>query len=208
MHMNKKKRNIKLSLDKLPILLVAIIFSLLVFEDKAIAQAADVPKPMPNGDFNSIFLQGNRGFYAVPKWLVIQSIESEVNGGTVNCRYTPNGEIRSRIQRGAILTAVFNKTAKGRVPNPHTSADDAIVLDSNGSPWLRVIGTREELAYPVKPNIFYDLGQCYVRANLKYIAPINPDAMTNFYDQKIPRAYCISSPFYCLPFISRSLSLR
>jgi len=59
--------------------------------------------------------------------------------------YTPNGEIRSRIQRGAILTAVFNQTAKGRVPNPHTSADDAIVLDSSDSPWLRVIGTREEL---------------------------------------------------------------
>ena len=207
MHMNKGRRSIKLNLYTLPILLVTIIFSLLIFKDKAIAQAADVPKPNGNGDFSSIFLQGNRGFYAVQKWLIIQSVESEVNGGTVNCRYTPNGEIRSRIQRGAILTAVFNQTANGRGPNPHTSADDAIVLDSSGSPWLRVIGTREELAYPVKPLIFYDLGECYVRANLKYIAPINPDAI-NFYDQKKSLSYCTSKPLYCLPIISRWLSLK
>jgi hypothetical protein len=205
--MNKGRRSIKLNLYTLPILLVTIIFSLLIFKDKAIAQAADVPKPNGNGDFSSIFLQGNRGYYAVQKWLIIQSVESEANGDTVNCRYTPNGEIRSRIQRGAILTAVFNQTANGRVPNPHTSADDAIVLDSSGSPWLRVIGTREELAYPVKPLIFYDLGECYVRANLKYIAPINPDAI-NFYDQKISLSYCTSKPLYCLPSISRWLSLR
>ncbi|GBO51512.1 hypothetical protein APA_476 [Pseudanabaena sp. lw0831] len=192
---------------KLPILLVAIISSLLIFKDKAIAQEADVPKPNGNGDFNSIFLQGNRGYYAVKKWLVIQFVESEMNGGVVNCRYTPNGEIRSRIPRGAILTAVFNQTANGRVPNPHTSADDAIVLDNNGSPWLRVIGTREELAYPVRPLTFDDLGECYVRANLKYIAPINPDAI-NYYDQKISRSYCISKPLYCLSIISRWLSLR
>ena len=178
-----------------------------MLEGKAIAQEADVPKPNASGDFNSIFLQGNRGFYAVQKWLIIQSVESEPNGGTVNCRYTPNGEIRSRIRRGAILTAVFNKTAMGRVPNPHTSADDAIVLDSSGSPWLRVIGTREELAYPVKPLIFYDLGECYVRANLKYIAPINPDAI-NFYEQKTSFSYCAAKPLYCLPIISQWLSLR
>lgn len=207
MPMNKKRKIIKLNLDKLPILLVAIIFSVLNFEDKAIAQSANVPQPNLSGDFSSIFLQGNRGFYAVQKWLIIQSEESEANGGTVNCRYTPNGEIRSRIQRGAILTAVFNKTAMGRVPNPHTSADDAIVLDSSGSPWLRVIGTREELAYPVKPLIFYDLGECYVRANLKYIAPINPDAI-NLYDQKKSFSYCAVKSLYCLPIIAQWLSLR
>lgn len=207
MQMNRKRRIIKLNLYKLPILLVAIISSLLIFEDKAIAQAADVPKPNSNGDFDSIFVQGNRGYYAVKKWLVIQFVKSEVNGGTVNCRYTPNGEIRSRLQRGAILTAVFNQTAKGRLPNPHTSADDAIVLDSSGSPWLRVIGTREELAYPVRPLTFSDLGECYVRANLKYIAPINPDAI-NFYNQKESRSYCNSKSLYCLSIISQWLSLR
>ncbi len=66
MYMDTK--SIKLDLKKPPILLVAIISSLLVFEDQAIAQAADVPKPNANGDFSSIFVQGNRGFYAVDKW--------------------------------------------------------------------------------------------------------------------------------------------
>jgi hypothetical protein len=207
MYMNKQRKITKLNLDKLLILLGTTIFSLLILEDKAIAQAADVPKPNLSGDFSSIFLQGNRGFYAVQKWLVIESVESEINGGTVNCRYSPNGEIRSRIQRGAILTAVFNKTAKGRVPNPHTDADDAIILDSSGSPWLRVIGTREELAYPVRSLTFDDLGECYVRANLKYIAPINPDAI-NFYYQKKSLVYCANKLLYCLPSISQWLSLR
>lgn len=207
MLINKKRRNIKLSLSKSPILLVAIISSLLILEDKAIAQAADVPKSNSNGDFSSIFVQGNRGFYAVQKWLVIQSAESGINGEFLNCRYNPNGKIRSRISRGAILTAVFNKTPEGRVPNPHTAADDAIALDSNGSPWLRVIGTREELAYPVRPLTFNDLGECYVRANLKYIAPINPDAL-DVYDPKTSRAYCHSNPLYCLPTVSQWLSLR
>jgi hypothetical protein len=217
--MNKKSQNTKLnllnSLDLLslpnlcnpPILLGAIISASLIFADKAIAQAADVPKPNSNGDFNSIFVQGNRGFYAVNKWLVTQFIASEINGGTVNCRYMPNGEIRSQIPRGAILTAVFNQTAKGRVPSPHTAADDAIVLDSNGSPWLRVIGTKEELAYPVRPLTFADLGECYVRANLKYIAPINPDAI-DYYNQKRSASYCINQSLFCLPSILRSLSLR
>lgn len=205
--MNKKRRSIRLNLDKFPILLVAIIFSLLVFEDKATAQAADVPKPNINGDFKSIFVQGNRGFYAVQKWLVIQSLKSEVNDDSLNCRYNPNGKIRSRIQMGAILTAVFKKPASGRVLDPRTTADDAIVLDSSGLPWLRVIGTREELAYPVRPLTFDDLGVCYVRANLKYIAPINPDVLS-FYDQKISRSYCTSKPLYCLTSISQWLSLR
>jgi len=48
MQMNKKRRSIKLNLYKLPILLVAIISSLLIFEDKAIAQVADVPKSNGN----------------------------------------------------------------------------------------------------------------------------------------------------------------
>lgn len=207
MHSNKERRSTKFNLHKLSILLAAIISPLFIFEGQAIAQVADVPKPNDKGDFNSIFVQGNRGYYAVKKWLVVQFTESEVNGGTVNCRYTPNGEIRSRIPRGAILTAVFNQTAKGSVPNPPTSADDAIVLDRNGSPWLRVIGTQEELAYPVRPLTFADLGECYVRANLKYIAPINPDAI-DYYEQKTSTSYCISKPLYCLPVISRSLSLR
>lgn len=48
-------------------------------------------------------------------------------------------------------------------------------------------GLRDELAYPVRPLTFDDLGECYVRANLKYIAPINPDAINSYY-QKTSRS--------------------
>jgi hypothetical protein len=50
-----------------------------------------------------------------------------------------------------------------------------------------VKGLRDELAYPVRPLTFDDLGECYVRANLKYIAPINPDAINSYY-QKTSRS--------------------
>ena len=208
---DRNRRNINLSLGKSLIGLGSIIFSsifaVFVLEDQAIAQAADVPKSNASGDFSSIFMQGNRGFYAVQKWLIIQAAESGVNGDFLNCRYTPNGKIRSRIPRGAILTAVFNKTAEGGVPSPFTAADDAIALDNNGLPWLRVIGTQEELAYPVPPLTFSDLGQCYVRANLKYIAPINPDAI-GFDSPKTSSSICPSKSLYCSSRISQWLSLR
>lgn len=72
---------------------------------------------------------------------------------------------------------------------------------------VRLIGTNAELAYPVRPLTFNDLGECYVRANLKYIAPINSDAI-NSYNQKISSSYCVTKPLYCLPIISQWLSLR
>ncbi len=205
MHMNKGRRSIKLNLYKLPILLVAIISSLLIFEDKAIAQAAEVPNPNMNGEFRRAFQQGNRGYYRIEKWLVVQPMTS--GDYDLNCRYTPNGQVRSRISRGAILTAVFHDTGNNRSANLPDPATEAIAFDSDGLSWLRVKGLRDELAYPVRPLTFDDLGECYVRANLKYIAPINPDAF-NFYDQKISFSYCAVKSLYCLPIIAQWLSLR
>jgi hypothetical protein len=167
----------KLNLDKSSILLIAIITSLFIFEGKAIAQAAEVPNPDLNGDFRTAFQQGNRGYYRIEKWLVVQPMTS--GDYELNCRYTPNGQLRSRILRGAILTAVFHGTANKRSANLPDPATDAIAFDSDGSPWLRVKGSQNELAYPVRPLTFDDLGECYVRANLKYIAPINPDAIAS-----------------------------
>lgn len=163
----------KLNLDKPSMLLIAIITSLFIFEGKAIAQAAEVPNPDINGDFHTAFQQGNRGYYSIEKWLVVQPMTS--GDYELNCRYTPNGQLRSRILRGAILTAVFQ--GNKRQPNLPDPATDAIAFDSDGLPWLRVKGLRDELTYPVRPLTFDYLGECYVRANLKYIAPINPDAI-------------------------------
>jgi len=105
-----------------------------------IAQVAEVPNPDSSGDFRSAFQRGNRGFYTISKWLVVQ---------------------------------------------------------------LRVKGSQNELAYPAKPASFEQLGECYVRANLKYIAPINPDSLMAYDTQ----TYCKEQPLYCQPKHLKWLSL-
>ena len=159
------------------LLLASMISSVFLGEDRAIAE---VPNPDSNGDFKSAFQRGNLGFYKINKWLVVQPMAASVDDYALNCRYKPNGQIRSRIQRGAIVTAVFNGTINLRRTDTPDSIYDAIVLGSDGSPWLRVKGLQDELAYPAKPASFEQLGQCYVRANLKYIAPINPDSLSSY----------------------------
>jgi hypothetical protein len=186
------------------LLMTAIYLSSVLFEARtAIAQVADVPNPASNGDFKSAFQRGNRGFYVISKWLVIQPMGSGVEDYALNCRYTPNGQIRSRIQRGAIVTAVFKGNPNLRSAEPPDSSNDAIALDSDGSPWLRVKGLQNELAYPAKPASFDQLGECYVKANLKYIAPINPDSLMA-YDT---HTYCKEQPLYCQPKLLKWLSL-
>ncbi len=187
------------------LLLVSAISSIFVGEHKAIAQVADVPNPDSNGDFKSAFQRGNRGFYLIGKWLVVQPTGSAIGDYDLNCRYTPNGKIRSRIIRGAIITAVFQGKPNLLRDKPPDPANDAIVLDSNGYPWLRVKGLQNELAYPVKPTSFAQLGQCYVRANLKYIAPINPDSLS-FFDKE-SQAYCDKQSLYCRTLLLTWLSL-
>ena len=157
---------------------VLSVSSLYFDNTKAIAQSTDVPNPDKNGDFKTAFQQGNRGFYTIDKWLVVQPTNLETQDYFLNCRFTPNGEVRrSRISRGAIITAVFKGDQNPHNPNRPDPSDDAIAFDSNGLPWLRVKGLRDELAYPVRPLTFEQLGECYVRANLKYVAPINPDSI-------------------------------
>ena len=98
----------RLNLCNLFLLLITAssISSLMLSNHAAIAQVAEVPNPDSNGDFRSAFQRGNRGFYTISKWLVVQPMGSGVEDYALNCRYTPNGQIRSRIQRGAIITAV------------------------------------------------------------------------------------------------------
>ncbi|MFO0049792.1 MAG: hypothetical protein ACK54E_15160, partial [Pseudanabaena sp.] len=44
---------------------------------------------------------------------------------------------------------------------------------------------------------------CYVRANLKYIAPINPDSLMAYDTQ----TYCKEQTLYCQPKLLKWLSL-
>ena len=201
--------NINLKSLKFFVLWVIVLSGIPLYFDnaKAIAQAADVPNPDQDGDFKTAFQQGNRGFYITNKWLVVQPKNSETRDYALNCRYTPNGKVRSQIARGAIMTAIFKDDQNPRRPNRPDPSDDAIAFDSNGLAWLRVKGLRDELAYPVKSLDFDQLGECYVRANLKYIAPINPDSM-NSYSEKKAYAYCTPESLVCMPNIQRWLSLR
>ena len=137
------------------VLALIFFFSPLVskfFSPFASAQVAEVPTPNAKGDFTTAMLQGNAGKYQNIKWLVI-----DPDPTYLNCRSKPNGQVKSRLMPGAIITAVFSDNGQG----------DAIVFQHN-VPWLRVSGT--------DPFTLGEPGVCYVRANIKYIAPINQDS--------------------------------
>ncbi|WP_039896339.1 hypothetical protein [Lyngbya sp. PCC 8106] len=113
------------------------------------AQISEVPEPNNNGDFMTAKVMGNRGYYNNRIWLV-------VDPENLNCRDTPGGKIKTQLTTGATMTAIFSQ--EGR--------EDAIVM-RNSKPWLRVRS--------VNPNFNTDSGTCYVRANIKYVFPINND---------------------------------
>lgn len=131
------------------------ITTLTLVTSVGVAQMAEVPQANSKGDFVSAKVQGNRGLYNNIYWLV-------VDPESLNCRNTPEGTIKAKLDSGAIINALFSNNGKG----------DAIVL-KNGQPWLKV-----ESIHPAGPR--FNSGVCYVRANLKYIAPINADYLELF----------------------------
>ena len=73
-----------------------------------------------NGDFSSALLIGHLGVYGNNQWLVMPQSD-----GYLNCRYTPNGEIRSEVVPSMIITAKFNgplSTDNRLTPNPDADA--------------------------------------------------------------------------------------
>ncbi|MBE9142616.1 hypothetical protein [Planktothrix mougeotii] len=131
------------------------ITTLTLVTSVGVAQMAEVPQANSKGDFVTAKVQGNRGLYNNIYWLV-------VDPESLNCRNTPEGTIKAKLVSGAIINALFSNNGKG----------DAIVL-KNGQPWLKV-----ESIHPAGPR--FNSGVCYVRANLKYIAPINADYLELF----------------------------
>ncbi|MBD2481090.1 hypothetical protein [Planktothrix sp. FACHB-1365] len=131
------------------------ITTLTLVTSVGMAQMAEVPQANSKGDFVTAKVQGNRGLYNNIYWLV-------VDPESLNCRNTPEGTIKAKLVSGAIINALFSNNGKG----------DAIVL-KNGQPWLKV-----ESIHPGGPR--FNSGVCYVRANLKYIAPINADYLELF----------------------------
>lgn len=116
------------------------------------AQMADVPRFNTDGDFFSARVQGNRGTYPHGQWLVV---ESEDPG--LNCRDV-YGDVVVSLAYGAVVDSVFD-------------TDDAIALVA-GQPWLKVRASQMDV---LQVNGLAASYTCYVRANRRYIAPINPD---------------------------------
>lgn len=138
------------SITTLLLKITAAMVTIPLITTVAMAQMAEVPQANAQGDFMTAKVQGNRGLYNNEKWLV-------VDPESLNCRNTPNGTVKVKLEPGAIITAIFSNNGKG----------DAITL-KNGQPWLKV-----ENIHPAGTR--FNSGICYVRANLKYIAPINQD---------------------------------
>ncbi|MBL1177810.1 hypothetical protein [Pantanalinema sp. GBBB05] len=118
------------------------------------AQVAEVPTASQKGDFATARVLGNRGYFQNTKWLIVETDRG------LNCRTTPNGAVKSVLMPGSIVTAVFSSPSQ-----------DAVVF-SQGNPWLRV--------NPLVPDYGSGTpGVCYVRANIRYIAPISQDFVRN-----------------------------
>lgn len=128
----------------------------LLLPTPALAQEASVPMPNDNGDFMTARVRGVAGYYNNRQWLVTDLMDAV----PLNCRRTPNGEVQARLKSGATLTAIFASQGNR----------DAITMN-NGKPWLRVRS--------VNPVFNRDSGICYVRANVKYIAPINEEYVSD-----------------------------
>lgn len=127
-----------------------VVLCLLSGTSSAQAQVTEVPVSNAKGDFTTARVLGNRGYYRSTRWLVVDA------SGSLNCRATPNGEVKAKLWTGRIVTAAFL-----------SKEEDAIIM-SDGNFWLRVI--------PQDPmGSKKDASVCLVRANNKYIAPINED---------------------------------
>ena len=128
------------------------------------AQAADVPKADRNGDFLTARVRGNRGDYPHRQWLVV-----DPGAGGLNCR-TAEGEILVTLRYGSVVNSRFEGGA-----GFENDAGEAIDL-VNGRPWLSVEASLLDIQQRVTPEQA-ETYRCYVRANRRYIAPINPSSL-------------------------------
>lgn len=124
------------------------------------AQMRDVPSFDHDGNFWSAIVEGNRGVYPQVQWLVV-----DTDPVGLNCR-DENGSVVRTLRYGSVMDAVFDD-----------EAGHAIALKKDG-PWLRVKVSTLDVSTQVTDEIA-EMYTCYVRANTRYIAPINPDSLNN-----------------------------
>ena len=145
---------------------------LLTMVGAAKAQVSEVPEPDSSGNFNTAIVRGNRGFYGNEQWVVVTQSQSDY----LNCRSIPNGEILAQALPGAVLRAAFAGSVNLNNGQNANYANDAIVM-SNGRPWLKVTVQDSPLLFPVRQQNAASIEECYVRANLQYITPMNNEAL-------------------------------
>jgi len=126
----------------------------------AYAQLADVVTPDEEGNFDSSSVQGARGFYPQKQWLVVDR-----GSGGLRCRDV-NGTMLVGLRYGSVIDTDLSSTGA----NP-------ITLEK-GKPWLRVRVTPADFQADYRDRSFLNQPAiCRVRAQVNYLAPINPDTL-------------------------------
>jgi len=132
----------------------------LIFDPRPLwAQRADSAGFDRQGDFLSSRIRGNRGFYQQRYWLVVNTDRTGLN-----CHY----------QRRLVARFVYGDVLMADAPFP---SDEAITR-VNGYTYLRILNERSDLYLGVNKSFNGKHSACLVRANFKYIAPINMDDFT------------------------------
>jgi hypothetical protein len=123
------------------------------------AQRADSAAFDRQGDFLSSRIRGNRGFYQQRYWLVV---DTDRRG--LNCR--DQRRLVARFGYGDVLMADV----------PLVSGE--AITQINGYTYLRIADERSYLRTDGNKISDNKRSTCLVRANVKYIAPINMDDFT------------------------------
>ena len=123
------------------------------------AQRADSAAFDRQGDFHSSRIRGNRGFYQQRYWLVV---DTDRKG--LNCR--DQRRLVARFSYGDVLMA--------DVPLKSSEA----IAQIDGYTYLRIADERTYLLRDAGKNSDDKRFTCLVRANVKFIAPINMDDFT------------------------------
>ncbi|MBF2029293.1 MAG: hypothetical protein IGS48_21455 [Oscillatoriales cyanobacterium C42_A2020_001] len=133
---------------------VALIALAISVPSPAQAQVADVPAVNAKGDYITARVLGNRGYYRNTHWLVVDP------SGSLNCRATPNGAVKTKLSTGWVVAASFS-----------AKEADAVVMHQK-TPWLRVM-PQDPMGARNPQTV------CFVRANNRYVAPISIDFIEN-----------------------------
>lgn len=156
-HRLKGLARLLLGLSSIPLLGLAP----LRLAQPALAQLADVVTPDEEGNFDSVHLQGARGFYPQRQWLVVDR-----GSGGLRCRDV-NGTVLVALRYGSVIDTDLN------------AMQASAISTDQGKPWLRVRVTPADFQADYRDRRFQNqLAICRVRAHVNYLAPINPDTIT------------------------------